>query len=319
MISEMITNLMKSGVLTFAVEMLLPLMVLTFVVGSIARVLVWYTVSRHAWFAKEFEKRVNRFIESEEPGNVKNVSFYALTKQQLEKAFYEAFEVRDRMHRRKGDKIMIAADRIYLVKQGCAWLVRDILKQVKFLKWHDNNPKLINITKATFQQNPCFNRLFGFIPVGSLNDVLSILPGMFVIGGIFGTFMGIVNGLPKLGGMDINDAEMSKQIMDGFLFEVSFAMNSSIMGIFLSVLMTFLNTIFSPDKVFSNMVDRFENSLDLLWYRSDNNDYPRDVEAFDEHRDPAEALASESLNREIGKGARTRELDELKTRKSKVS
>lgn len=317
MISAMITNLMKSGILAFAVEMLLPLMVVTFVFGSVARVLVWYTVRRHEWFSREFEKRVNRFIEAEVPGEVKGVSFYALVKRQLERTFYESFEVRDRMQRRKGDKVMAMADRVYLVKQGCAWLVRDILKQLKFLKWHDNNPKLINITKATFQQNPCFNRVFGILPMSNVNDILSILPGMFVIGGIFGTFMGIVNGLPKLGGMDINDAEMSKQIMDGFLFEVSFAMNSSITGIFLSVLMTFINTIFSPEKVFVSMVDRFENSLDLLWYRSDNNEFPKDMPAFDEHKDPSEALASESLNREISKGERTRGLDAL--RKTKVS
>lgn len=317
MISEMLTSFMKSGLLTVAVELLLPLMVVAFIAGSVARILIWYTVRRHDWFAKEFEKRVNRFIETEIPGATKGVSFYALTKRQLERAFYESFEIRDRMQRRKGDKIMATADRIYLVKQGCAWLVKDILKQLKFLKWHDNNPKLINITKATLQQNPCFNRMFGIIPIGGVNDIIAILPGMFVIGGIFGTFMGIVNGLPKLGGMDVNDAEMTKQIMDGFLFEVSFAMNSSIMGIFLSVLMTFVNTIFSPDKVFSTMVDRFENSLDLLWYRSDNNDYPIDLPGFDENKDPQEALASESLNREIGKGGRTRDLDEL--RKPKAS
>lgn len=317
MFSALVTSMMKSGILTFAVEILLPLMMLTFMVGAVARIVVWYTVRRHEWFSREFEKRVNRFIEAEVPGLVKDVSFYALVKRQLERTFYDVFEVRDRMHRRRGDKIMSMADRVWLVKPGCAWLVKDILKQLKFLKWHDNNPKLINITKATFQQNPCFNRVFGLIPLSSVNDILNILPGMFVIGGIFGTFMGIVNGLPKLGGMDITDTEMSKQIMDGFLFEVSFAMNSSIAGIFFSVIMTFINTIFSPEKVFVSMVDRFENSLDLLWYRSDNNEYPKDGAAFDENKDPVEAMASASLNLEIKKGERGRDLDDL--RKPKVS
>lgn len=317
MVSGLITQLMSSGVLTWAVELLLPLMVFTFFTGLVSRVLIWYTVRRHEWFAQEFEKRVNRFIESEVPGKVTDVSFYVLTKRILERTFYEVFEMRDRMHRRRKDKVDRLNDRIFLVKQGCAWLIRDILKQLKFLKWHDNNPKLINITKATFQQNPCFNRVLGIVPLASLNDIISILPGMFVIGGIFGTFMGIVNGLPKLGGMNLQDIEMSKQIMDGFLFEVSFAMNSSIMGILLSVLMTFVNTIFSPEKLFVNMVDRFENSLDLLWYRSDNNNYPKDGGAFDEHKDPVEALAEESLNMEINKSVRSRKLDSV--RKVKAS
>jgi hypothetical protein len=317
MISQMLSKLMASGILTWAVEFLLPTMFLVFLTGVTLRILVWYTVRRHDWFAREFEKRVNKFIETETPGAVKNVSFYALTKKQLERTFYEAFEVRDRMQRRKKDKFHTFGDRVFLIKPGCAWLVRDILKQLKFLKWHDNNPKLINITKATFNQNPCFNRLLGIIPLSSVNDIVSILPGMFVIGGIFGTFMGIVNGLPKLGGMNLQDVEMSKQVMDGFLFEVAFAMNSSICGILFSVLMTFINTIFSPDKLFVEMVDRFENSLDLIWYRSDNNDYPADLAPFDENKDPAEALAEESLNTEINKGKRTRNLDEV--RKNKVS
>src|SRR5690606_19878879 len=137
------------------------------------------------------------------------------------------------------------------------------------------------------------------------------------IGGIFGTFMGIVNGLPKLGGMNLQDVEMSKQVMDQFLWEVSFAMNSSIIGIFLSVSMTFFNTIFSPDKLFVSLVDRFEASLDLIWYRSDNNNYTKELPAFDENKDPVEAMAEQSLNAEINKGVRNRNLDEV--RKAKVS
>lgn len=317
MTSGIITQIMNSGVLPLAVELLTPIMVVAFFVGGAFRFLIWFTVRRHDWFAQEFEKRVNRFIEGERPGNVKNASFYSLTKQLLERTFYEAFELRERMRRRKKDHVDSLGDRIFVIRQGCAWLVRDILKQLKFLKWHDNNPKLINITRATFQQNPCFNRVFGVIPLSGVNDVLNILPGMFVIGGIFGTFMGIVNGLPKLGGMNVQDIEMTKTVMDGFLYEVSFAMNSSIIGILFSVLMTFTNTIFSPEKVFVSMIERFENSLDLIWYRSDNNEFPKEVKDFDEHRDPVEALAEESLNSEINKGARSRNLDEV--RKVKAS
>jgi hypothetical protein len=86
-------------------------------------------------------------------------------------------------------------------------------------------------------------------------------------------------------------------------------MNSSIIGIFFSVVSTFINTIFSPEKVFSEMVDRFEASLDLLWYRSNNNDYPADGSRFDEHRDPVEALAEESVRSATSTGSRQRDLD----------
>jgi len=283
-----------------------------FLAGAFFRWTIWYTVKRHEWFAREFEKRVNTYMEAEVPGVTKDVSFYVLSKKILERSYYESFAIRDRLSRRKGDNIMKMNDRIFLVKQGCAWLVKDILKQLKFLKWHDNNPKLINITRATFNHNPCFNRVFGIVPMASLNELISILPGLFVVAGILGTFVGIAGGLEGLGGMNLQDLETTKNIMDRFLFEISFAMKTSIAGIVFSLAMHIFNTIYSPDRAYVSMIDRFESAFDLLWYRSDNNNYPKIDAAFNEHRDPVEALAEESVNQEIGKNSRGREMSETR-------
>ncbi|KYG61725.1 hypothetical protein AZI86_18115 [Bdellovibrio bacteriovorus] len=276
-------------------------MLSVFCFGLFFRSIIYYTVRRHEWFAKEFEKRVNRFIDAEVPGKVQDVSFYSLSKKLLERTYYEVFEIRDRMKRRRPDNIMSASDRFFLVRQGCAWLVKDILKQVKFLKWNDNNPKLLNITKATLQHNPCFNRVFGVIPMVGMNDLISILPGLFVVAGILGTFIGIAGGLEGLGTMNLQDLEGSKNIMDRFLHEISFAMKSSIIGIIFSLASHVFNVILSPERSYVSMVDRFESALDLLWYRSDNNNYPANERPFDEHRDAVEALAEDSLNKEISK------------------
>jgi hypothetical protein len=298
--------------------MLLPYaMGVVFVGALFLRVMTWYTVKRHEWFAREFEKRVAKFMDSEVPGKSPSASFYVLTKRLLERTYYESFAVRDRMRRRRGDGVMAMNDRIFLVKQGCAWLVKDILNQLKFLKWNEENPKLLNITKATFHHNPCFNRVFGVFPIATMNDLISLLPGLFVVTGILGTFVGIAGGLSQLGGMNLQDVEATKNIMDRFLWEISFAMKTSIAGIVFSLAMHIWNTIFQPERSFVSMIDRFESSLDLLWYRSDNNIYPSKDKQFDEHRDPLEALAEESIEAEIGKNLRTRELDE--TRKEKAS
>lgn len=288
-----------------------------FLFGLVFRTIIYYTVKRHEWFAREFEKRVNRYVETEVPGKVKDVSFYTLSKKMLERTYYEIFEVRDRMQRRKPDRMMATSDRIFLVKQGCAWLVKDILKQVKFLKWTNETPKLLNITKATFHHNPCFNRVFGIIPMASLNDFISILPGLFVVAGILGTFLGIKGGLGSLGGMNLNELENAKNTMDAFLHEIAFAMASSIVGIAFSLSLHVWNTFLSPERAFVSMVDRFESALDLLWYRSDNNNFPSNEKPFDEHKDPVEALAEEALNLEVTKSLRTRDMDEL--RKVKAS
>lgn len=193
--------------------------------------------------------------------------------------------------------------------------MKDILKQLKFLKWTDETPKLLNITKATFHHNPCFNRVFGIIPINVVNDLASIMPGLFVVAGILGTFVGIAKGLPALGGMNLTDVENTKNIMDRFLNEIAFAMRSSIAGISFSLAMHIWNTIFSPDRAYVSMIDRFEGALNLLWYRADNNEFPLHERKFDEHRDPSEALAEESIESEVAKLPRSRDFDRLKKAK----
>lgn len=272
-----------------------------FLVAAATRLLIYFTVQRHEWFAIEFERRVNIFVESQNPGEVQNVSFYVLAKKYLEKTYYEVFELRDRMQRRKPDRIMRFGDRVFLIKQGCAWLVKDILKQLKFLKWTDDTPKMLNITKTTFNHNPCFNRIFGIFPIGVMNDLVSILPGLFVVAGILGTFLGIRGGLTALGSMSVENLDATRRVMDNFLQEIAYAMGSSIVGITFSLLLHIINTMFNPDRIFSSMMDRFESALDLLWYRSDNNEFPANNVAFNEHRDPAEALAEEAIKLETSK------------------
>ena len=49
------------------------------------------TVKRHEWFAREFEKRVNRYLEDESEGAQESVSFYVIAKRLFEKTFYEDF------------------------------------------------------------------------------------------------------------------------------------------------------------------------------------------------------------------------------------
>lgn len=280
------------------------IMAAVFVAGVFFRFFIWYTVKRHEWFAKQFELRVSRYIEHEKPGKTENVSFYVVSKRLLERTYYETFAVRDRMKRRRGDGVMGISDRVFLVKQGAAWMVKDLLNQLKFLKWTDDTPKLQQITRATMSQNPCFNNVFGVLPIAGVNDLVNILPGLFVIAGILGTFVGIAGGLQELGGMNIQDLDNTKNVMDRFLQEIAFAMKTSIAGIVFSLMAHIFNTIFNPERTYVSMVDRFETSLDLVWYRCDNNNYPLNDSKFDAHRDPVEALAEDAVNVEAKRASK---------------
>lgn len=288
----------------FASVYLMPVMALFFVAAVTSRWLVHWTLLRSEWFAREFEKRALRFLERE--GTAPDLSFYVVCKRLLEKTFYEIFVNREKLRRRKGDGLMLTSDRIFLIRQGAAWLVRDLLRQVRVLK-HRENPNLFTITQVTLDGNPCFNKIFGLVPAHSVDRFLKIMPGLFVIGGIFGTFVGIMKGLPELSQMDLNNAELTKKTMDSFLMEVAHAMGASSLGIIFSVGLTLVNTFYSSDKILDQTLDRFENALNLLWHASENNDFPRNQEEFNEHRDPLEVLAESSIDQEVSRSKRNRD------------
>ncbi len=278
---------------------LLPVLVFMFFVGVFFRILVYYTVKRNEWFAREFEKRMNKFIESDRPTD--KHSFYVTVKKLLERTYYELFEVRAIMRRRKLDYVMAPGDRLFLIQAGSAFLVKDTLRQIRFLRYGGERPRFVEISKTVFQNNPCFNRVFGILPAAPVNDALNVLPSIFIIGGIFGTFMGIMKALPELGGMDLANAEATKLTMGAFLTRLSFSMATSIVGIFLSVVMTLVNTFLNPERIFMEVVNRFEYSMEFLWQRCESNEVPADIPNFDENRDAIDALAEYAVEQEVAK------------------
>ena len=296
MFSQDLVQGLVDGVVVFATDLLMPVMAIFFVLAISLRCLIYYTVRREDWFSKEFTKRVKKFQDART--EAADQSFYVVCKRLLEITYYEVFEVRAIMKRRNPDAIMTVTDRIFLVQQGSARMVTDILKQIKYLKWGER-PKFLEISNSVLRNNPCFNRVFGIIPVGVFNDFLNTVPGLFIVGGIFGTFLGIMKALPELGGMNLSDVEGSKLIMDNFLLKISFSMSTSIIGIILSVTMSLANTFFSCEKAYMETVERLENELDTLWNMSSNNKLPSQVSTFEADRDPIEVLSEDLIAKEL--------------------
>jgi biopolymer transport protein ExbB/TolQ len=295
-VNELI-NSFVGGVINFTNDLLMPVMVLTFLGAVMLRFLIHLTVSRELWFAKAFQKRVYEYLLRKD--KKKYSSFYVTTKHLLEKTYYELFIMRSVLKRRNPDIIMDKADRVFLVQSGCARLVKDTLKHVQFFRYDIHRPRTMDITAQIFEKNPQFNSVLGYLPIGTFNGVLNLLPGIFIVGGIFGTFLGIMKALPELGGMDLADIEKTKQVMDHFLVKMSYSMITSILGILLNVSMTFVNAFFNPNKLFVDIVERFDNALDTLWSSCSDNKLPSEIPDFDEHKDPIEALAEDAVNKEI--------------------
>jgi hypothetical protein len=296
MVSQDFVQGIVDGVVVFATDLLMPAMAIFFVLAISLRVLVYYTVKREDWFAKEFSKRVKKFQDARFA--TADQSFYVVCKRLLEITYYEVFEIRSIMKRRNPDAIMTVTDRVFLVQQGSARMVHDIVKQTKYLKWGER-PKFLEISNTVLRNNPCFNKVFGIVPVGVFNDFLNSVPGLFIVGGIFGTFLGIMKALPELGGMNLADVEGSKLIMDNFLLKISFSMSTSIIGIILSVTMSLANTFFSCEKIYMETVERLENELDTLWNMSSSNKLPNEISTFEADRDPIEVLSEDLIAKEL--------------------
>jgi hypothetical protein len=277
--------------------LILPLMGCGFVFTVVMRALIYYTVMREEAFTKELEKRVQHYLE-EAPREGER-SFFVITKKLLEKTFYEMFEMRSIMKRNRIDYVLAPSDRVFLIQQGSARMVRDTLKEIKYLRYDGNPPPFHEIIKGILGGNACFSRVFGIFPIGPLNDLLSLIPGLFIVAGIFGTFLGIMQALPELGSMDLRDPDSTKLVMDTFLAKTAFSMGSSTVGIFLSVLATVYNNFISPEKLFMRIVDRYERCLFRIWLRCQNNDLPEQIPSFDENRDAVEALAELAVDKEL--------------------
>lgn len=257
-------------VVQYATELLMPLLLIGFILAIIARLLITVTIHRQKRFVKEFSKRVHQEIMANpEPHG----SFYSLIKRALTRTYFENFELRARYKRRNEDHIMTVGDRVFLIQDGIIRLIDDFLKHARYLsKRTGQQPDFHEISNSVFGANPIFNRVLGVFSLSRTNDVLNILPSIFIVGGIFGTFLGIMRALPELTAMDVTNAEASKLVIDAFLIKISFALSTSILGIVLSIIMSFMNTLLSPTNTYVEIVEAFNSAAEIMWNKSLNNE-----------------------------------------------
>ncbi len=269
MANDPLTKFILENMIDVTAAVLMPLMFVGFGVAVLFRVLIYYTAKAELKFTREFEKRARNFFS--DPNAPKIHSFYYLLKKLLEKTYHECFEMRSKYKRRSLDHVTTMTDRFFLIQDGVQRLVHDTLRQARYLKKEGYPPKMVDVTKSVFETNPVFNKVMGIFPTSLVNELLNILPGLLIIAGIFGTFLGIAKGLPELGGMDLSNMEETKRTMDFFLIKISQAMVKSIVGIALSVLMSLVNTLFAPEAIYYNLVNRFADSLEAIWNETTDN------------------------------------------------
>jgi hypothetical protein len=135
----------------------------------------------------------------------------------------------------------------------------------------DMPPNFTELTHRIMDQDKGWTKLLNWIPIESVSRMIDIVPGLFVVLGVFGTFVGISMALPEIAKIDFNNLEASGTILNLFVLNTTYAMKTSIAGIFFSLMLTVLNTLFPiKDKRFWTF-KKVETALEMLWYQIHND------------------------------------------------
>jgi len=145
-------------------------------------------------------------------------------------------------------------------------IINAIKQQVDAFK-SPHPPNFLELTDRVLTQDRKWNTLMGIIPMRTLSRMLDVLPGLFVIGGIFGTFIGITSALPMIAQIDMSDMAAATAKLADFVDNVSYSMQTSIAGIVCSVVMMVLNAIFPLNTSRSAVRKNLERSFEFIWYR----------------------------------------------------
>lgn len=127
-------------------------------------------------------------------------------------------------------------------------------------------PNYMELTHRVLDRDKNWVKLFGVIPIEGLSRFIDILPGIFVILGILGTFIGISLALPAIASINFDNLSDSSNILSRFVNSVTLSMSTSIIGIVCSLAMTLLNTLYPITGVRRKIHKEMVNCMERIWY-----------------------------------------------------
>ncbi len=172
-----------------------------------------------------------------------------------------------------------------------------------------NNKTPPNFTELTYRimdQDTHWSKLMGRLPIDGLSRLIDVLPSIFIVLGVFGTFIGISMALPEIAKIDFSNIDGSGQTLTNFVVNVTFAMKTSIAGIFFSLVLTFLNTLYPIKTMRHRIFKKVEVCLQMLWYhiQSDSNKEDKeDRRIFKEMLSTLKSISSQMEDKNLKKKA----------------
>ena len=259
------------SLLTFANNYLILIMIIVFLLSIVFRVGHYLTKRGQLYFVKYFHIMVYKHVIGKENtliNKTEKQSFHMIAKKLLHRSFREVIYLKTKHYKYYFDRVLILLDKILLLKIGNRQIINESLSQTVYYDNNTTKPDIHQMTDYVLKSNNIYNRVFGIFPAAQVKDLLLILPGLFIIGGIFGTFIGIMKALPEIGVMDVSNVEVTKHAMDIFLTKIAFSMNTSIVGIILSVSLNLFNSFFNVEIIEKQIIDRYTSSFNFIWNES---------------------------------------------------
>lgn len=216
-------------------------------------------------FTSEIEKQIFQFKEGND--NIDDIELYLgrildEVAQKLPTRTIRATAVPTRpMAKKMGAKNVVSLRDFVRSEQG---LLHSIKSESAVFK-SKFPPNYHELTSRILDKDDNWNRLLGIFPIAPISRLNDVLPGLFVVFGIFGTFIGIAMALPEIAKIDFNNLESSGGILTNFVLSVTFAMKTSIAGIMFSLIMTLLNTLAPVRAQRQRTFKKLANCFETMW------------------------------------------------------
>ncbi|MFQ5452539.1 MAG: hypothetical protein ACE5DQ_03190, partial [Candidatus Paceibacterota bacterium] len=140
-------------------------------------------------------------------------------------------------------------DRMFDIENGVAAIINLTVDEIKH-QGYGRAPDYEIITHIALDDNPYFSRTFRFFDSEDIVGVLFRAPFMIILVGIIGTFAGFYLALHE--GGDIKSG-------------ASVAIISSLVGLPISLLMEYINTLFPDESRYRQAFNKYKVTLELLF------------------------------------------------------
>jgi len=161
---------------------------------------------------------------------------------------------------------------------GSETIIQSVRTEINAFKSH-YPPSFSEVTSRIMSNDEHWLKLYGIFKIDALSRVLDILPGIFFVFGILGTFIGVSAALPKIAAIDFANIDGSSGVLGEFVKEVAFAMRASIVGIVCSLALNLLNAVFPLTAIRDSVSHKLETCLEHLWFYVQGKDTKKDTGA----------------------------------------